>query len=435
VAALRAAVALGLGDVEEALQTARRVVTAAGSDRCPEAVCEALEVVGRCLRRSDPAGSEAAFARGERLAERHGLRLWQVRALSELGAVDLLRTGRSDRLEEARRRALEAGMLATAAVLDVQLSGCVSVRDGHVAALPAALRGVEEGDRLQLPGVAAAARFFVALGRLCAEQPEAVEPLLTEATALAPDSLDVAFRAPGVRGWAAWLAGDTAAALRSFDACVAVLRGHREAAPTPFWGQWALLATVRRPGDDRARAELRAAGVGVQAGNTAALAYADAVAAARAGSPRDAERLVAAGDDACAGHRYWRHVLHLVLVESAATDGFGDPAGWLRAALADLEPAGEVALARRCRQLMRRLGLPLPRPGRDGLAVPAELRRAGVTAREAEVLDLVAQGLTNAQIAGRLVLSTRTVETHVASLLAKLGVSGRGELRTDRPAR
>jgi DNA-binding CsgD family transcriptional regulator len=276
--------------------------------------------------------------------------------------------------------------------------------------------------------VAAAARFFVALGRLCAEQPEAVEPLLTEATALVPDSLDVAFRAPGVRGWAAWLAGDPAAALRSFDACVAVLRGHREAAPTPFWGQWALLATVHRPGDDRARAELRMAGVDVQAGNTAALAYADAVAAARAGSPGDAGRLVAAGDEACAGHPYWRHVLRLVLVESAAADGFGDPAGWLRAALADLEPAGEAALARRCRQLMRRLGLPLPRPGREGLAVPAELRRAGVTAREAEVLDLVAQGLTNAQIAARLVLSPRTVETHVASLQRRTGAGSREDL-------
>ena len=428
--ALRSAVALGLGDVDGALVTARRAVAKGKRDGTPEAECEALEVIGRCLRRSDPVASEQAFARAERLAERHGLRLWQVRALSELGAHDLLRSGRCDRLREARSHAVDAGMLATVAVLDVQLTGCVSLRDGHVAALPFAQRGLEAGDRLRLPRAAAVARFFLALGRLCAEQPEGVDPLLTEATALAPDSVDVAFRGAGVRGWAAWLAGDQDLALRYFDSCVRVLHGHGEATPTPYWGQWALLRTVERPGEDRAREELRAAGVGVQATNTAALAYADAVAAARAGDVGEADRLVAAGDEAAAGHRYWRHVLRLTMAGPAAEEGFGDPQRWVRAALADLEPAGEVALVRRCRFLARRLGLSLPRPGRNGRAVPAELRRVGVTAREAEVLDLVAEGLTNPQIAARLVLSPRTVETHVASLLAKLGVPSRNQLRT-----
>jgi DNA-binding NarL/FixJ family response regulator len=46
-----------------------------------------------------------------------------------------------------------------------------------------------------------------------------------------------------------------------------------------------------------------------------------------------------------------------------------------------------------------------------------------------DVLALVATGSTNAQIAARLFLSPRTVETHVASLLAKLGATDRGQLR------
>ena len=48
-----------------------------------------------------------------------------------------------------------------------------------------------------------------------------------------------------------------------------------------------------------------------------------------------------------------------------------------------------------------------------------------LTPREAEILALLASGLTNREIAQRLVLSARTVETHVARITAKLGVSSR----------
>ena len=51
-----------------------------------------------------------------------------------------------------------------------------------------------------------------------------------------------------------------------------------------------------------------------------------------------------------------------------------------------------------------------------------------VTPREAEVLRLLGEHLTNAEIAGRLYISQRTVETHVSSLLRKLGVTHRREL-------
>ena len=56
---------------------------------------------------------------------------------------------------------------------------------------------------------------------------------------------------------------------------------------------------------------------------------------------------------------------------------------------------------------------------------PAE---TGVSDREAEVLSLVGAHLSNAQIANRLVISVRTVESHVSSLLRKLEVASRKEL-------
>ena len=50
---------------------------------------------------------------------------------------------------------------------------------------------------------------------------------------------------------------------------------------------------------------------------------------------------------------------------------------------------------------------------------------AGLTASEVEVLRLVAQGLSDARIAERLVISYRTVTTHLSSIYTKLDVSSR----------
>jgi DNA-binding NarL/FixJ family response regulator len=50
---------------------------------------------------------------------------------------------------------------------------------------------------------------------------------------------------------------------------------------------------------------------------------------------------------------------------------------------------------------------------------------AGLTAREVEVLRLVALGLSDAQVARRLVISPRTVNTHLTSIYNKLGVDSR----------
>ena len=60
-----------------------------------------------------------------------------------------------------------------------------------------------------------------------------------------------------------------------------------------------------------------------------------------------------------------------------------------------------------------------------GTAAPAP---STLTPREREVAELVAQGLSNREVADRLVLSERTVESHVRNMLTKTGLRSRTEL-------
>ena len=67
----------------------------------------------------------------------------------------------------------------------------------------------------------------------------------------------------------------------------------------------------------------------------------------------------------------------------------------------------------------------LATPTSEQPSAPAAEHPAGLTSREVEVLGLVAEGLTDAQVANRLFLSPRTVQRHLNSIYHKLGVNSR----------
>ena len=67
---------------------------------------------------------------------------------------------------------------------------------------------------------------------------------------------------------------------------------------------------------------------------------------------------------------------------------------------------------------------------RSAAAVSDTLRASGVTRREADILSLLVAGLTNTDSAEAPNRSVRTVESHVSSLLAKLGARNRTDLAT-----
>jgi DNA-binding NarL/FixJ family response regulator/Tfp pilus assembly protein PilF len=103
-------------------------------------------------------------------------------------------------------------------------------------------------------------------------------------------------------------------------------------------------------------------------------------------------------------------------------------------ALAETNPKVAVAEARTALERFEQLAA-----ARDADEAANLLRRLGISARrwpknlgaltkrETEVLTLLAEGLSNEQIAGRLFISPRTAEHHVSNILAKLGLTNRAE--------
>jgi DNA-binding NarL/FixJ family response regulator len=88
-----------------------------------------------------------------------------------------------------------------------------------------------------------------------------------------------------------------------------------------------------------------------------------------------------------------------------------------RRALAIVDRLGAAGVRRALLRSRSALGVPVPRGPRPS----SRANPAGLTARELEVLRLLADGLSNAELAGRLYLSEKTVGHHVSAVLRKLG--------------
>lgn len=148
----------------------------------------------------------------------------------------------------------------------------------------------------------------------------------------------------------------------------------------------------------------------------------------------DRARQVGAELDGLAGH------FGCVWLEAAAAHAHGavelaagDAAGalpYLRKAqqLWALAGVGDAESSRReleaARTVFRQIGARPAADAAERLLAPASLP-AGLTAREAEVLRLVASGRSNAQIAADLVLSEKTVARHLSNIFTKLDVRSR----------
>jgi DNA-binding CsgD family transcriptional regulator len=376
---------------------------------------------------SDQPGATAWGERAIELAERLDETEIVVHALNNVGAAELeqeMPDGIS-KLERSLALALDAGLqehvaraytnlgtgsvaIRAYAVGDRHLEGGIAYCAEHDLTLwvdyMLGWRARSELDQAHWDAAAATATGVLAghdvpaptritpltvLGRLRARRgdPDPWTPL-DEALELARGTGELQRLAPvaAARAEARWLAGEDEAIAAETEAALALEQTHRWAGGELYaWRQRAGLVDAFEP---------------------------DAVA--------EPFRLELAGDWTAAAER-WTAIG--CPYEAALALGHADDAAQRRG-LAELQRLGAHAAGRRIARALRERGA---RDVRRGPRAATRENPAGLTARELEVVALVAEGLRNAEIAGRLFVSEKTVAHHVSAVLRKLGVSTRSQ--------
>jgi DNA-binding CsgD family transcriptional regulator len=218
--------------------------------------------------------------------------------------------------------------------------------------------------------------------------------------------------------------GDNASAVRYFEEAVALSHDIGGRIPAAYISFYNLALIAQSEGDDRRASEMYVEGLklAVEVGDKANVAYCLEGLAGLIGQHSGSERAVRlyGASEAlleAVGAPLYVHAQDRILYERAVEalrsrlgeEAFG--AAWSQGRAMPLEQAVEYALAETAT------------PAEES-SVPTDYP-AGLSAREVDVLKLVAQGLTNARIARELFISPNTVNRHLNSVYHKIGVSSR----------
>jgi predicted ATPase/DNA-binding CsgD family transcriptional regulator len=390
------------GRADEAIAWGQRAIAAAERLGDREILAHALNNVGtaraqrgdviQSVRRDLSLGIEEQ-ERGLAVALELGLEEHVARAYTNLGSVP------AQRCDVARaRHFLERGIeYSIAHDLDswrFYMAGWLSVVELWEGRFAEAAKLA--GDLLAEPRLAVPSRIqpLVVLARVRTRRGDpGADELLDEALALAAGTAEIQRLAPvgAARAEARWLRGDLEGARREVEDLVALAVEHEDGWLSGELAFWCFLA-----------------GGPAAPPSGAALPYRLAI----EGEPEEAASS-------------WRGLgcpYHEALALAASDDEAA-----LRQALDLLARLGARPLADRVARQLRERGARGVRGMRPRARAATRANPAGLTARELEILPLLAEGLRNADIAVRLHLSAKTVDHHVSSILGKLGVRSRTE--------
>ncbi|MFF2348693.1 AAA family ATPase [Kitasatospora sp. NPDC058115] len=409
---------------------ARRAAEVAERSGLPVVACQAWQLLALLARERGFDAADACLERMLAVAEAHALPVWRVEAMLRLGANAFMRTGDGTRLERAREAAAGLGAIVLTQTLDGLLAMNAVMRGEWQTARTTVDRCLDATARLHN---LAAHRYLLLSSATLAAHLGRTREMERELTRFRQAGGEESFLTPlryGLcRAVGALLAEDRTAARAELDAGLAWEEEH----PSVFYlaGRHGLHPLLEVVEGRWGRAELdRAAAVPAAelAWNRQFLRFADAVVLGREGRPEQAARALAEARPGAAAFPLAHHLALRLAAEAALTDGWGEPVAWLRTAEEYFHQLEVQPVAAACRTLLRRAGASVAqhRGGRD--ALPAGLRTCGVTVREYEVLVLLADRPGNQELARKLSISPRTVEKHLANLLAKTGRPDRAAL-------
>ena len=409
---------------------ARRAIGGAQDLGDPALECQARYAVGFAARRRSLVESNDCFRRTLEIATEANLVVWRNHGLIGLGNNAWIGEADSGPLSYAHEEALRTGWVSLALNAGAMLAFDALLRCDFEWALETIDGSLAETTRLRLHSVT---RYLLML-KACVAAHRADRAAMRAALAeFREHGGERSREAPLARGMA-----ELICALLEEDPAEAAAVARELAAALPddenFFhligthGLMLLLAVLEGRAGPAEVERTRAGQAGQMRWNRQFVELARAVLLGRDGHTREAERAARASLESSAPFPTGRHLGLRLVADAALADGWGDPAGWLLQAEEYFFHHGVPAVASACRAQLRRAGVPVRqrRTGTD--RIPGSLRSLGVTAREFDVFQLLAERLSNKSLADRLHISDRTVEKHVASLLGKTGSADRRRL-------
>ncbi|MGW5053056.1 helix-turn-helix transcriptional regulator [Actinokineospora sp. NPDC004072] len=408
---------------------ARRVIAAA-DQVTPTVLCQAWQMIGFVARDRDLAEAQECFDRCRAVAQAANLAIWEVYGVIGGASIAWLVDSDVSVVEKARDAALRVGAITLAENMTASIAMDSVLRGEFALAaeqIEAALASVR---RLRL--VAVERFLYVVAAALAAHQGRRadMERALADFRATGAEAAQERPLAHGLAGAVcALLEEDGTAARRE----LAVAADVEARSPTTFHlsgtnGLRVLLSAL----DGRLTvAEVDSLAQKPSAAmrwNRQFVLFAYAVVLGRSGDPAAASEKAAAARAAGEPFPMARNLALRLVAESAHRDAWGEPVAWLREAEEHFHRVGIAPVASACRRLLRSVGESVQqrRTGTD--RVPGRLRALGVTIREYEVFELLPDQQGYKALAARLHISPRTVEKHVASLIAKTGCGDRANL-------
>jgi len=412
---------------ERAAELTRHATARAETSGQPTAGCQAWLTLAAFSGGRDTSFADSCYERAHAIATEYRLPLWRLRAAAGLAFSEWLAAADPVRLEQVQQEAHRIGATTVSGEIDARLA-LTHVLCGRYAEAETLIdHRAAEAARLQLAGTArhmALARAMLAAHHGFRRD---MNRALADFRRLGGDQTDMLPLALGLVRVFCSLAEENTDQARD-EIAQAVVSGPARYPLAGGHGLQLLLGvlsgTVGWPEHDEI-ADLPAARL---RWNRQFTMFARAVLLGRDARGEHAAAVLAKAEQVASPFPLARYLGLRLVAEAAIAGRWGNPADWLRRAEEYFHLASVPAPASACRAILRRIGESVPQRRRGTDTVPQALRLLGVTLREYEVLQLLAERSGNNTIAERLHLSPRTVEKHVASLRIKSGQPDRAAL-------